>query len=109
MLGRAAYQTPYLLAAVDATFFADPRPVPSRAETMERLLPYAARHMANGGRLNNVARHVLGLYHGRPRGRLFRRHLAEHAVREGATVEVLRDAMAIAEGVVPGLEAEAAE
>jgi len=65
---------------------------------LEALLPYAERHVLGGGRLNNVTRHILGLYHGRPRARAFRRHLSELAPRDGASVEVLREAIRIAEG-----------
>jgi tRNA-dihydrouridine synthase A len=97
MLGRAAYQTPYMLAEVDRRFFAADAPMPSRAEVLERLIPHVERHLAAGGRLNNVARHVLGLYHGQPHARAFRRHLSELAVKDGAGVEVLMEALAIAE------------
>ena len=98
MLGRAAYQTPYLLADVDRRIFGADRDPPSRAEVLSALIPYAESHLAAGGLLNNIARHVLGLYHGRPRGRAFRRHLSEQAVQPGAGSEVLRAALAIAEG-----------
>ena len=99
MLGRAVYQTPYdSLADVDRIFFGSTSPPPMRAEVIERLLPYAAAHIARGGRLSNVTRHVLGLYHGRPRGRLFRRYLSENATRAGAGADVLRQAMLLAEG-----------
>lgn len=97
MLGRAAYQTPYILAHADLLFFnASAEPV-TRADAVAALIPYAERHIAQGGRLNNIARHILGLYHGEPRARQFRRHLSENAVRAGATVGVLREALAIVE------------
>ena len=73
------------------------RPRPA-APCSKQLIPYAERHVRNGGRLNNIVRHILGLYHGRPRARLFRRHLSELAPREGAGVEVLLEAIRIAEG-----------
>src|SRR5690606_10391008 len=73
MLGRAAYQTPYLLAEVDQRLFLSASPTPSRGEVLHQLVPYVKRHLEGGGRLNNVTRHILGLYHGRPRARLFRR------------------------------------
>jgi tRNA-dihydrouridine synthase A len=98
MVGRAAYQTPYLLAAVDQEIFGSGIPVLSRGEVMARLLPYVDRHLARGGRLNSIVRHVLGLYHGQPRARLFRRHLSEHGVGEGPGLDVLEDAIALAEG-----------
>lgn len=97
-LGRAAYQAPYLLAEVDARFFGDMHAPPTRAKVLEALMPYAERHIANGGRLNNIVRHVLGLYHGQPRARAFRRYLSQNSVRDGAGIEVLRDAANIAEG-----------
>lgn len=97
MLGRAAYQTPHILAGVDRRFFAAPDPEATRAEAIEGLIPYIERHLAAGGRLNNVVRHVLGLYHGEPRARAFRRHLSENATREGAGIRVLLEALAIAE------------
>jgi tRNA-dihydrouridine synthase A len=98
MLGRAAYQTPYLLAQVDQALFGSSDPALSRGEALERLLPYVSAHLAQGGRLNSVTRHILGLYHGQPRARLFRRHLSEHGVGEGPGLDVLIDAIALAEG-----------
>lgn len=98
MLGRAAYQNPYLLAQVDRQIFGADTPVPSREDVLEALIPYVERHVAAGGRLNNIARHVLGLYHGRPRGRAFRRHLSEQAVRAGAGADVLAAALDVARG-----------
>jgi tRNA-dihydrouridine synthase A len=58
MLGRAAYQTPYILAEVDRRFFDPGADVPTRAEAIEGLLPHIEHHLAAGGRLNNVVRHV---------------------------------------------------
>jgi tRNA-dihydrouridine synthase A len=97
MLGRAAYQTPYMLADVDRRFFGvDALPL-TRTQAIEALLPHIARHLQAGGRLNNVARHVLGLYHGQPRARAFRRHLSELAVKDGAGMAVLLEGLRIAE------------
>jgi len=98
MLGRAAYQTPYILAGVDAAFFGSDEQPLSRGEVLERLVPYVARHLAAGGRLNSITRHVLGIYHGQPRARQFRRYLSEHGVGEGPSLDVLIEAIAIAEG-----------
>jgi tRNA-dihydrouridine synthase A len=97
MMGRAAYETPYVLADVDARVFGGMDPAPSRAEVVEQLLPYIGAHIAHGGRLNNVTRHILGLYHGRPRGRMFRRHLAEQGCKPHAGEDVLRGALTLVE------------
>jgi tRNA-dihydrouridine synthase A len=96
-LGRAAYQNPYLLAEVDRRLFGAADAPPLRHAVMEALLPYAERHVAAGGRLNNIARHILGLYHGQPRARAFRRLLSERAPREGADASILQEALRLAE------------
>jgi tRNA-dihydrouridine synthase A len=95
MFGRAAYHTPYILADVDSRLFGDRAPPIPRHEVVGRLLPYVERHLARGGRLNNITRHVLGLYHGQPGARAFRRHLSERGVRDGAGIAVLLQALAL--------------
>ena len=93
MLGRAAYQTPWLLSSVDATFFNDESAPPKRDSVLTAMAQYADAHVAGGGRLNNVARHMLGLFHGEAGGRLFRRHISERVgIKEKATGDVLREA-----------------
>jgi tRNA-dihydrouridine synthase A len=101
MLGRAAYQDPALLGSVDNRYFDTSAPSRERAEALTALVPYAERHIASGGRLSNITRHVLGLYHGRPRGRQFRRLLSEDAGKLGASASVLIEAMQLAEGLRP--------
>ncbi len=94
MLGRAAYQTPAVLMDVDSQLFGDPAPNGSREEVIEKLLPYAAAHVAGGGRLADVSRHVLGLFNGLRGARVFRRHLSQSAHLPGATAGVLSEALA---------------
>jgi tRNA-dihydrouridine synthase A len=92
MLGRAAYQNPALLADVDARFFgAAPGDVDAAVEI---YCDYVERRLHNGARLHGLIKPMLGLYNGRPGARLFRRHLSENAVRDGAGISVLRDALA---------------
>ena len=93
MLGRAAYQTPWLLAGVDAAFYGNAPSALTRHDVVEAMIPYIAEHLARGGRLNNVVRHMLGLFHGEPGARAFRRILSEEAVKSGAGVDVLRRAL----------------
>src|ERR1700722_3148266 len=92
MLGRAAYQNPVLLAEVDARFFGG-APVDIDA-AVDAYTDHVARQLAGGARLHPLIKPMLGLYNGRPGARLFRRHLSEHAVRDGAGIAVLRDALA---------------
>jgi tRNA-dihydrouridine synthase A len=98
MLGRAAYADPYLLAEVDRTLFGSNDTPPSRFDVLNAFMPYVQAELAEGTRLNQMTRHILGLFHGQPRARAFRRHLAEHAHLDGAGIEVLDSARRIAAG-----------
>lgn len=95
MLGRAAYQNPYVLAEADARFYGDARPPFLRHEVLEAFLPYVQRELAQGTRLHAMTRHILGLFQGQPGARAFRRHISENASRPGAGVTVIREAMAL--------------
>ena len=95
MLGRATYQDPYQLADVDSTFFGSSEAPPSRLDVLDRFMPYVEDELARGTRLNQMTRHILGLFHGQPRARSFRRVLAETAHLEGAGLDVLKAARRI--------------
>src|SRR6186997_2876392 len=83
MLGRAAYADPYLLAEVDRTLFGSNEIPPSRLDVLDAFMRYVETELANGARLNQMTRHILGLFHGQPRARVFRRHLAENVHLDG--------------------------
>jgi tRNA-dihydrouridine synthase A len=93
MLGRAAYQSPWLLSHVDSTLFDCPDPLISRAEAVEAMIPYIEKHLAGDGKLHHVTRHLLGLYSRQPGGRQFRRALSENAHKDNATVQTLLQAV----------------
>ncbi len=95
MLGRAAYQTPYVLADVDRRFYGDTREPLTRHEVLEAFMPYVERELARGIHLHSMSRHILGLFQGMPGARAFRRYISENAPKHGATAEVIRDAMAL--------------
>lgn len=93
MVGRAAYDNPYLLAAVDSAVFGDESVPVGRRECIESWLPYVERELANGTRLHAMSRHVLGLFHGVNGGRRWRRYLSEHAAAQGANFVTLLAAL----------------
>ena len=97
MLGRAAYQEPWRLLRADPELFGEPPPFATMKEVFEAMMPYIARELADGTRLHAMTRHFVGAFHGVPGARAFRRHLAEHGVRPGAGVSVLREAVALVE------------
>jgi tRNA-dihydrouridine synthase A len=91
MMGRAAYQSPAILADVDARFFGG---APLTIEDgVENYRNYIARKLGEGVPLHAMTRHMLGLFNGRPGARLFRRHLSEHATRPGADLATLDTAL----------------
>jgi tRNA-dihydrouridine synthase A len=98
MIGRTAYQNPYLLAAADTRIFGEKAAaVPERAEIVARLRGYIAAQLGDGVYLSRITRHILGLYAGVPGARAWRRHLSTQACRPGAGVAVLDAALALAE------------
>jgi tRNA-dihydrouridine synthase A len=92
MLGRAAYQTPALLADVDWRFFdGSPREI---NDVLDAFCDYVGAQLAKDVPLHAMTKHMLGLFAGRPGSRLFRRHLSEYATRPGADMATLRAALA---------------
>ncbi|MFV1876432.1 tRNA dihydrouridine(20/20a) synthase DusA [Nioella sp.] len=94
MIGRAAYHTPAdMLLEADQRIFGA-RTLPKTAhQVAEEMLPYIEAHLAAGGRLNQITRHMLGLFAGRPGARHWKRILSERAHRDGAGPEVVQAAL----------------
>jgi tRNA-dihydrouridine synthase A len=92
MIGRAAYQEPWMLADADRLIYGDEAPPPDPHAVLEAMLPYVERNLAAGVPLSSMTRHLLGLFHGRPGARAWRRHLSELAHRPGAGIDVLQEA-----------------
>ena len=93
MVGREAYHNPYILAQVDTLIFDKTETVVSRDEVVIALIPYIQEHLSAGGRLHNITRHILGLYHGVAGARAWRRYLSENATKKGADETVLLEAL----------------
>lgn len=94
MLGRAAYHTPMLLADVDRLFFGATEEPQGLVEIMHAMAAYADREAAaEGTRLNNIARHMLGLANGLPGARQFRQILSVDACKPGADSSVMTRAL----------------
>lgn len=94
MMGRAAYQEPWRLLAVDSILFGATANV-SAAQAVECLIPYVERELARGTRLHAITRHLHGLFRAVPGARAYRRYLATEAVKPGAGADVLRNAVAM--------------
>jgi tRNA-dihydrouridine synthase A len=94
MMGRAAYQEPWRLVAVDPIFFGEDAPFASPREAAAALAPYIAHELAGGTRLHAITRHLHGLFRAVPGARAFRRHLAGAATSD-AGAELLLAALSL--------------
>lgn len=92
MMGREAYSNPYIMASVDGLLYGDERKPLSRDEVLQAYTQYISDNIREGVRLNHMSKHVVGLYHGEPSSRLFRRHISQNAHLPGADESVLIDA-----------------
>lgn len=99
MIGRAAYHSPAdILLQADRRIYGQ-ETESTRKGIVEQMEPYIEQHLSNGGRLNQITRHMLGLFAGQPGARMWRRHLSENAHAEGAGFEVVAQAMERMQGV----------
>ncbi|PRD41594.1 tRNA dihydrouridine(20/20a) synthase DusA [Phyllobacterium phragmitis] len=94
MLGRAAYHNPGLLIDADQRLFGDVREPIDIATLIDTMCDYADRHIASGGRLSHVTRHMIGLFQGMPGARRWRQILSTEATRADADSGVIRKAFA---------------
>ncbi|WP_233501327.1 tRNA dihydrouridine(20/20a) synthase DusA [Acaryochloris thomasi] len=92
MIGRAAYDTPYLLATVDREIGHQSVSPPERHNIAMAMLPYIEHWTCKGLKLNAITRHMLQLYHGQPGSRIWKRYLTENS-RAGAGPEVVETAL----------------
>jgi tRNA-dihydrouridine synthase A len=89
MVGRAAYHDPLQLLKVDRLYYGSTVNATGIGDVIAAMAGYCARHIASGGRLAHVTRHMVGLFHGQPGARRFRQILSDEACRPGAGPEVL--------------------
>ncbi len=95
MIGRAAYQTPWMLADVDRRLFNDPSGMPDRWAVADVMVEYAARRAEEGVPLKSITRHMMGLFHGLPGARAWRRMLGEQVRDPDARPDLIRRAAAL--------------
>ena len=94
MMGRAAYHNASLLADVDHRVYGAPAEAFDWEGLRDAMMDHAAMHIASGGRLGHVTRHMVGLFHGAPGARRFRQILSTEATKPGAGPQVIADAFA---------------
>jgi tRNA-dihydrouridine synthase A len=105
MLGRAAYQEPSLLLDVDQQMHGDIKSPVLLDDVVEAMAGYIDDHVASGGKANQVTRHMLGLFNGRPGARRWRQMLTVDALKPGMNGALLRDAYNMVLNAAPAAEA----
>ena len=95
MIGREVYHNPWLISDVDTDFYGCDRQVRTRHNVLRAYLPYVKGQLIEGTPLQHMTRHILGIFHGQPGGKAFRRHLSENAFRKDAGIDVLEKAMSL--------------
>ncbi len=96
MIGREAYQNPYILADVDRRFYGDDAKAPTRHQVVEAMLPYIEEHLKEKhGTIGHVTRHMLGLFQQMRGAKQWRRYLSENAHRKGTGTDVVREALSL--------------
>jgi len=93
MLGRAAYQSPWLLADVDRRYYDGSLPRKDLRDVVEAMMPHIGEQLANGHRLHAITRHMVGLFQGVPGARAWRRTLSDAGARPDAGLDLLREAL----------------
>lgn len=93
MMGREPYHNPWILAEVDARYYGDDHPVPSRIEVMQNLRGFIEAELAAGTPLRSIVRHVLGLYQGQNGARRWRQMLSDAALLKNADFRLVEAAL----------------
>lgn len=104
MVGRAAYENPYLFATVDRDIYQKTNLVPSRAEIIELMLPYVEERLQHGDRLNQITRHLLSLFNGQPGAKFWRRTLSDSHLLSCSGPELLAKALQAQQNLTPSLD-----
>jgi len=94
MIGRGAYDNPYLLSQVDRIIYKVEESIPSRYQIVERMLPYVDDWVTKGGKLHSITRHLLELFAGRPGTKAWKRYITEQSQHGATGVEVIETALA---------------
>ncbi|MEL6555940.1 MAG: tRNA dihydrouridine(20/20a) synthase DusA [Cyanobacteria bacterium J06621_11] len=93
MIGRAAYDNPYIFATADQTIFDEKTPPRSRTQVVQAMIPYIEEWTQLGTKLNSITRHMLHLFHGQPGSRMWKRTITEGASKSGAGAQVVLAAL----------------
>lgn len=93
MVGREAYNNPWILSDVDSRLFGEQDAFTNRVQALESFVPFVEQRLKNGERLSHLTRHIMGIFLGQPGGKQFRRYLSEQGHKKDASIDVLKQAI----------------
>ncbi|MBL1142338.1 MAG: tRNA dihydrouridine(20/20a) synthase DusA [Proteobacteria bacterium] len=91
MVGRTAYQNPFMLAEADNILFENKNPAPLRASILKSYRDYVDKQLLQGERIKNLSRHIIGLYQGQPGARQYRQLLSRATPKDKNNIQFLDD------------------
>ena len=109
MIGRAAYENPYLLATFDRDIYQKTQTVPTREEIVDRLMPHVENCLSQGVRLNQISRHLLSLFNGVAGAKSWRRILSDSRRLSTSGAELLQQALQAQQSIDQGVKELLAE
>jgi tRNA-dihydrouridine synthase A len=95
MIGRAAYDNPFLFATVDRNFYGETATPPTHRQVVEAMIPYIDYWLVRGWKLNAISRHMLELFSGQPGSKAWKRYISENAHIANAGSQVIEDALSV--------------
>lgn len=107
MLGRSVYEKPFMLNEVDELYYGDATSLKTRDDIVKSMLPYIQNHLDQGGKLIQVTRHMLGLFHGLPGGRMWRRYLSQNAFKPTAGTDTVEEAYKLVNDEIQRMQEQA--
>ena len=94
MIGRAIYQNPYFLSEIEKEIFSN-NTVPSREDIAKEILKYLEEEVKVGTKVNHVMRHTVGLYHGQPGSKDWKRYLSDNMMARDSDFQKAKHIMTI--------------
>ncbi len=90
MVGRAAYSHPYMWTKIDSMIYGQKEESVTRSKIIEKIIPFAQKHLDNDGRLWNIAKHILNLIENIPNAKILRQELSEKCQKKQADISILK-------------------
>ena len=94
MIGRAIYQNPYFLSEIEKEIF-NTNKIPSREDVVKKILKYLKEEVKAGAKVNHIIRHTVGLYHGQPGSKDWKRYLSDNMMARDSDFQKAKHIMTI--------------